>query len=245
MGPIDRILGHEISRWVIAKTNDMTGRPKFSAQNAIQYLLWSEKNSAFAQNLSSFCAMHATEEAVASFVSAAEEQMNPSGKNRLNLNNHKQKALVSHLAQRFFNSIEADEMSMALDTKADQIVLRLIRGGQTHYLPAHLNNIHYGEPDGSNPSLELGALPQLEDVREETRRQARIRNDLLYADNQGLPGSFAEPEKLLERETQLTLGLVWAAYEVQSAPGLTSNFVEWILGEAVKLRLDEAVSKPM
>ena len=96
-----RILDHEIARWIFDHANNLeNGRTKFCSFNALRFLRWAHEIFEVSPIVASFCALNATEEAVAAFISAAKNHGHRKYAKNVNLHNHHSKALVSVFAQR-------------------------------------------------------------------------------------------------------------------------------------------------
>ncbi|RVM19648.1 hypothetical protein [Sinorhizobium meliloti] len=69
---IRQILGSDIARWIQRNAKDkLSHRAQACAVNAVNFLVRAENIAEISTNVSYFCATHATEEAVASFISAS------------------------------------------------------------------------------------------------------------------------------------------------------------------------------
>lgn len=225
-------LDHELASWIIEKIGELEGRSKFCAHNAIRFLHWANETIETSHIVSSFCAMHATEEAVAAFISAAKAYGHGEFAKKINLHDHLSKALVSILAQRISILASKGKLAVAVHMSGDHLALRIPKGKDGyHFGHLHLSSFRIGqstERDIKEHTL-LGDLPPLEELRKEVAKGADMRNKLLYASNKGFPSEDIDAEASLKRETQLSLGLIWAAVDLRYEHDQEVPFVRDIL----------------
>lgn len=75
----------------------------------------------------------------------------------------------------------------------------------------------------------MGEIPPLEKLNKEVVKAANIRNELLYASNKGFPTGLVDAKASLKQETQLSLGLIWAAIDLRHEPDKEVPFIKDIL----------------
>ncbi|WP_172117546.1 hypothetical protein [Halomonas hibernica] len=223
------MLKEEISQWIINKIDKLEDRAKFSSINAVRFLHWSNDTSDMSPILASFSAMHATEEAVAAFIAAAKVHGHNKYAKKVNLHNHKIKALVSIFAQRMSLILAQGEVSIAIHPKQEALAYRVPTVGGYHYDALHLSSFSIGDEDDEANSILLGDTPLLEDVANEARRVARLRNDLIYATENGCPTGFINLEYEIARNTALSIGLIWAAVDMYMHPDHNRRIVDQVL----------------
>lgn len=225
------LLDHEISRWIVGNIDNLEGRAKFCSYNAIRFLRWANEIFETSHIVASFCALNATEEAVAAFISAAKSHGHKKYAKCVNLHVHQSKALVSVFAQRCSLIAAEGRLAITLNPKADTLAFRVPQGDGFHYGPLHLSTfrIHDGTAKDINDDIPLGDTPSIEEIENEALRSAEARNKLLYATDRGYQTGFIEPEYEIARNTALSLGLVWAAVDMYMHPDHNRPFVEEIL----------------
>jgi len=233
MDAIKTLLDHDAARWIIGKIEHLEGRSKFCAHNAIRFLQWADEIFETSHPVASFCAMHATEEAVASFISAAKMHDHKDCAKKVNLHDHPSKALVSLLVQRLSRIAKEADLAIAVNSSESGLVLRIPIGGNFEYRELHLSifRAHQNTGQDIDKHIPLGELPNLRELKAEVEKVADARNKLLYASDKGLPPGFIEPEKSLIRETQLSLGLIWAAIDLHMHHDQETPFVRNLLGQ--------------
>lgn len=173
------ILDEEISQWVISKIGNLDGRAKFSSINAIRFLQWSNDIFNVSPIVACFTAMHATEEAVSASIVAAQVHGHKRYAKKINLKNHKNKALVSIFAQRMSLLLAQSKVSIGIHPKEDVLAYRVQKEGGYHYDALHLSSFSIGGEDDEANGIPLGDRPSFEEVADEASRAARLRNDLI------------------------------------------------------------------
>lgn len=219
MTVIDQIMRLDTARWINGKIGDLPDRAKFRAASAIRSLQWASNNYHAGMPIpAAYFALHATEEAVAAFVSCT--KVYGYGENaKINLKDHKAKATVSLLAQKISNFLAAYSIEIALEPISDKIIARFKSNDSFQYIEASTTSLHFtNEKNDDQKSdflediiAEFGDISALKDA---VLSGQEARNVILYATSTGLPTGFVDPEASLRRECQLTLGLIWAAIDV-------------------------------
>ncbi|MBJ7277441.1 hypothetical protein JHC43_13240 [Marinobacter salarius] len=226
------ILEHEVSRWIKESVSRLEGgRAKFCSVNSLRFLGWANEIFATSPIVASFCALNATEEAVAAFISAAKKHGHKQFAKQVNLHDHQSKALISVFAQRCTRTAKQGRLAIALSSERDKLVFRVLDKNGYRYGPLHLSSfrIHPDNEEADNSQIALGSMPPIEDLEAEVRRVAEARNDLLYATNTGVQTGFKSPEASLLRETQLSLGLIWATVDMYMNPDQDRPFINQVL----------------
>lgn len=222
------LLDHDVSRWILGKIDKLEGRAKFCSYNAVRFLRWANEIFETSHIVSSFCALNATEEAVAAFISAAKAHGHREHARNVNLHNHHSKALVSIFAQRCTLVAEQGKLAIALHPRSDTLAFRVPKGSGYHYGNLHLSafRIHASTEQNVNEDIPLGDVPSFEEIEQEARRAAEARDKLLYATDNGYQTGFIEPGYEIARNTALSLGLIWAAVDMYMHPDQNRPFVE-------------------
>lgn len=223
------ILNTDISQWVINKIDSLQGRAKFSSFNAVRFLCWSNGIFDVSPIVASYAAMHATEEAVSAFIAAAQMHGHKKYAKKINLKNHKQKALISIFAQRMSLLLTQGEVSIGVHQEQDVLAYRVPKEDGYHYDALHLSSFSIGSKDGEVNGIPLGDTPSLEDVANEADRVAQARNEIMYATENGFPTGFDNPEREIARNTALSIGLIWAAVDMYMYPGHNRLIVDQVL----------------
>jgi len=223
------ILNNEISQWVIKKIEKLDERAKYSSFNSIRFLNWSNTSFNASPIVASFCAMHATEEAVAAFISAAHTQNHKTQGNKINWRNHKGKALVSIFAQRISLLLAQGNLSIAIHPSQDILAYRAPTDAGYHYGALHLSSFSLSNDGREASDFSLGDTPSFYDVATEATRIAKLRNELLYATETGYPTGFDNPEYEIARNTALSIGLIWAAVDMYMHPDQNRLIVDQVL----------------
>lgn len=111
------------------------------------------------------------------------------------------------------------------------MVFRVLDKNGYRYGPLNLSSfrIHPNNEEADNSQIALGSMPPIEDLQAEVRKVAEARNDLLYATNTGVQTGFKSPEASLFRETQLSLGLIWATVDMYMNPDQDRPFINQVL----------------
>lgn len=223
------ILNEEISLWIISKIDSLEGRAKFSSLNAVRFMHWSNDAFNVSPIVASSTAMHATEEAVAAFIAAAQVHGHKKYANKINLHSHKLKALISIFAQRMSLLLAQGKVSIAIHPKQDVLAYRVPTEEGYHYDALHLSSFNIGSKDEEVNGIPLGGTPSLEDVAKEADRVSQVRNKIMYATDNGLPTGFIHPEYEIARNTALSIGLIWAAVDMYMHPDHNRLIVDQVL----------------
>lgn len=124
MSVIDQMMQLEAARWINEKIKDLPDSAKFRAASAIRSLQWANANYDAAMPIpAAYFALHATEEAVASFICCA-KACGYGAHAKINLKDHQAKATVSLLAQKVANLLEPYQPAIAVSPRP----IRLLQG---------------------------------------------------------------------------------------------------------------------
>lgn len=214
------ILEHETAHWLQRRAAaDLKGRALACAVNARNFLVRAEKTAKDSTIVSYFCATHATEEAVAAFVSACKSAGYPEAK-AINLHDHKDKATVSAFAQFITGHLHDAGLSIAHEPGEDVLVARVRNGDAVQHYPLGLHLFTFNKDIQSETHFDAfegfsALFGSPEDMRRHIVTRSTFRDKALYASSGGAP---AMPEDILGLQLQdhafLTLGLIWAAIDV-------------------------------
>lgn len=236
MSAIDKIMQGKPAVWINNQIDGLPDRAKFRASSAVRSLKWA--NDIFDAGMpipACYCALHATEEAVAAFISCA--KVCGYGDNaKINIKDHAAKATVSLLAQKVSNILFQYQVAVALNSKADTLAARYVVEGQTHYNEASTKLFHFRDnQENMLPDFHTELISMFGDVDElkaavKTGQEAR--NTIFYATSTDYPTGFDNPEESLTRESQISLGLIWAALDMKKNEGELIPFIEQALQTA-------------
>jgi hypothetical protein len=236
MSIINQIMKNESAVWINSQINDLPDRGKFRASSAFRSLQWA--NGIFDAGMpipACFCALHATEEAVAAFISCAKECGYVEAKN-INIKDHAAKATVSLLAQKVSGILFSYECGVAFNPKTHTLAARYIVDGRTHYNEASTKLFHYRDdeenmlPDFYDELVKM--FGDVNELKKAVRVGQEARNTIFYASSEGYPTGFDNPSESLTRECQLTLGLIWGAIDMTKNVGQKIPFIEQALRTA-------------
>jgi len=229
------VFGHEISQWIIEQANALEkSRTKYCCINALNFLKWGCEIIEISPVVATFCALNATEESVAAFISAAKRHGHPDQAKKIDLHNHKSKALVSIFAARCSSLAKRGNLAIAVAPDRKSLAYRIPCKDRYQYGPLHLSLLRLSsdaDKSGEDTILKVGENPEPEELLREIEKVAEARNNLLYATNKGVTPGFKNPEASLLREIKLSLGLIWAAVDICKNPEHHRPFVEQLLQE--------------
>ncbi|AUQ48518.1 hypothetical protein PhaeoP83_00197 [Phaeobacter inhibens] len=247
MAILNRFFEAEAANWVVDKIDVLEGRAKFCAYNALRYLKWANETYAVSSLVSNFNGLHATEEAVACFISSGVRFGSNANASKIKLREHKTKALVSIFAQRCLRSIDGHRVKFGVSPNHDNLIfdLPIVEGGWRGEF--HLSQLRLMDEGAEACSdwQKLGEGPDLDDIFEEISKASKARNALLYADDDGVPTGFTDPEEALIRDTKLTFGLIWAAVDLHMDPARDSDFLNRFLAQIVDLQKEGKARKKL
>lgn len=246
MSVINKIMKNTAAKWIDGRIGMLPDRAKFRASSAIRSLQWA--NGIFDAGMpipACFCALHATEEAVSAFISSAKEAGYEDARG-INIKNHADKATVSLLAQKISTILKPYEVAVAPRPDGKDLAVRFVLKGNTIYNDASTNLFHFIDAEENvKPDFHdtlVGIIGDVETLRREIRDVQEARNTLFYATKTGLPTGFENPSESLSRECYLTLGLIWAALDINKNKGHNIIFIEQALKTA-NIIIDEARGK--
>lgn len=218
---------HPITKWVIKNIDTLPNESKYRACNAIRALNWASviyRNSIKTpvdlkiDIPATYCALHATEEAVAAFICCAQKCGYGADAN-INIKRHHHKSTISLLAQKLQNFFTDFHPAIAYDEAAQKISLRLTINNDYYYEYLSLKSFTFDHKNNDLGSTDfyqmlLKAFTDEDGLVAEIKRSEQARITTFYATETGYPTGFDEPEEALVRECQLTLGLIWAAIDM-------------------------------
>lgn len=219
MNVIDEIMHLPPTRWIEEKIGILPDRAKFRAASAVRSLRWASMNYDAEMFIpAAYLALHATEEAVAAFVSCA-KACGYGDDAKINLKDHRAKATVSLLVQKVSNLLDDYRIGIAVDPSGDGLAARLTINGSVHYREASTRIFHFTAGEHGDPKADfldevVATFGDIEELKRAVLHGQEVRNTILYATSTGLPTGFLDTEASLRRECQLTLGLIWASLDI-------------------------------
>lgn len=248
MNAIEEIMRLDAAKWINRRVEDLPDSGRFRASSAIRSLQWASRNLEAEMPIpAAYFALHATEEAVAAFVSCAKE-CGYGDDAKINLRDHKAKATVSLLAQKTSNFLTDFAPAIAVDPSGDRLMARFTVDGQLQFCEASTNLFHFTRgKDGDRKEDFLDELVEafgdIGRLKDAVAMGQEARNEILYATGNALPTGFLDPEASLRRECQLTLGLIWAAIDMTRSKRGGIAFIAQAL-RTTMLVIEDMSSKP-
>jgi hypothetical protein len=238
---VKSLIDHPAADWVSRKVYDrLSGRALSCAVNARNHLIRAQKIAEISTTVSYFCATHATEEAVACFVTSAKANGYRPWAGKVNIRDHVQKVVVASYAQVIADHAEQIGLAIAHDPAADDLLAKVRSVDKEVVYPLGLRLFSFNE-DGENPSPAaahdafVSRFPDIRTMVEYVHARASFRDTALYARDGGAPElSRGQLDIGLREHTFLTMGLIWAAIDVtyHKEP---EPFVAQILGAISKV----------
>lgn len=217
--------------------------------NAWRYLLYADLIADTAPTVSLFCATHATEEAVAAFISSAKSNGYAAEAKNLNIHDHFVKTLLSVFARAVSKHVEEIELAFALHPDHDRLYARIDGGNGLEIHPLSLSLISYN-PDTADTSwgraLEVFASEFADEraMLAAIKEQSNLRNNAIYASSAGIPAiSDEELRRGLKENACITIGLVWAALDMAQHGNQRVAFIVQALGAALRIAERAAAKK--
>lgn len=200
MSVIDRIMGLETARWIDGKIAELPDKAKYRAASAIRSLQWADRNfEAGMPTPAAYFALHATEEAVASFIWCV-KACGYGDDAKINVRDHQAKATVSLLAQKTSNLLKAYQLGIAVEPESDKLVVRFTLDGTVQYGEASTNLFHF--TDGKLGDRKADFLDELvaefgdiDVLKKAVIDGQEARNIILYATDNGLPTGSSIPKR--------------------------------------------------
>lgn len=248
MNAIEEIMQLEAAKWIGAKIAELPDRARYRAYSAIRSLQWASRNFHFDMPIpAAYFALHATEEAVAAFVSSAKACGYGEDAKAINLKDHLAKATVSLLAQKLSNFLADFKPGIAVEPAKDLLLVRFTVDEVMRVQEASTSLFHFtnGPDTERKPDFldeVVGSFGDIQALMQEVKRGQEVRNEIFYATGAGLPSGFLDPEASLRRECGLTLGLIWAAIDINRNQAEPIAFIAQALRTANRV-IDEVRSQ--
>ena len=246
-GIYDDIMAHDVTKSVTGSIEELPNRGKFRAYSSIRALNWASTiNSLCVQYPDShlhipacYCALHATEEAVAAFISTAKEG-GYGDDAKINLRDHKAKSVISLIAQKTSNFLHTYKPEIGYDSDMDSIILRIIDPNDPnekfHYVKASTDLISIDDKVGQKTNefydYFIAAIGGKSELKSEVENLQNARNKVFYATKTGLPSGFEDSTIVLNREVQISLGLIWASIDIFRKKEKLHTFIVHVLRTA-------------
>lgn len=218
---VKSLIDHPVADWVSRMVYQrLSGRALACAVNARNHLVRAQKIADISHTVAFFCATHATEEAVASFIASAKASGYGPWAKKINVRDHAQKAVVSAYGQVISDHAEQIGLAIAHNPAGDDLRARFKSGEEVVFHPLGLRLFSFNE-DGDDPSSDaahaafVSRFPAPETMVDYVHKRASFRDEALYAEDGGAPDMTREQLDInLREQTLLTFGLIWAAIDV-------------------------------
>jgi len=223
MNVIEHIMSHDSAKWINQKIEELPDCAKFRASNSIRALNWASRIYEIHLPIpANFCALHASEEAVAAFISCAKE-CGYGEDAKIDIRNHREKAVVSLLVEKIINFIQVYSPAIGYKEDTDSIAVRLKIDGEYKYRDAAIDILHFNNEKQETVEDFYDALKQsfgeIGNLKKAVLNGQQARNRIFYSDDKGYPSGFNDPIQSLERESQIALGLIWATIDMNRQKG--------------------------
>lgn len=246
MSVIDEIMQLETAAWINDRVDKLPGRAKYRASSALRSLRWA--NNIFDTGMpipACFCALHATEEAVASFISCAKEYGYDNAK-MINIKDHAAKATISLLVEKISDILLPFQLVLAYDPMTDTLAVRYVVNGQININEASTKLFQFRDDnEGIPPDFYNELVIMFSDAAKLKAAVAALqeaRNNIFYATSTDYPTGFDAPREALSRECKISLALIWAALDITKNEGENIPLVKQALQTAVNV-IDELKKK--
>ncbi|MBL1405714.1 MAG: hypothetical protein COC00_006995 [Rhizobiales bacterium] len=236
MSVIDKIMQRDIALWICDQIKDLPDRAKYCAYNSVRSLEWA--NNIFEAGLpipASYCALHATEEAVAAFIYCAKECGYGDIAN-INTKDHAEKATISLFAEKITKILKDYNVAIAFNKNNNTLTVKFEIDSKVYYQEATTKLFSFRDDNQDQSQNFYNEFIKMFSDTEELKnsilsgQEARVK--IFYATKTGLPTGFLKPEPQLERECQLSLGLIWAAVDIKNHKGEIIPFIDQALRTA-------------
>ncbi|MBY3238685.1 hypothetical protein HFO17_29850 [Rhizobium laguerreae] len=220
---VKAIIDHPVADWVYRRANErLSGRALSCAVNARNHLVRAQRiaDEGISNTIAYFCATHATEEAVAAFITSAKEHGYRKLAGKVNIRDHAQKAVVAAYVQIIAGYAQDMKLAVTHHSESDDVIARVHIGYADKVYPLGLRLFSFNE-NGGDPSPEAAfeafssLFPSTDEMVERVHKRANFRDQALYAGDEGGPAlTRKQLDEGLREHTFLTLGLIWAAMDV-------------------------------
>lgn len=222
---VKSLIEHPVADWIYKQANEkLSGRALSCTVNARNHLVRAQKiaDAKISNTIAYFCATHATEEAVAAFITSAKKHGYHRLAGKVNIHDHAQKAVVSAYAQIISGYMQELKLAVAYNPATNDVLARVRSIDEEPVYPLRLRLFSFNE-NGEDPSPEdaFDALknwfPTPEAMIKRIHERASFRDKALYASKGGTPAlSHQQLDDALREHTLLTMGLIWAAMDITS-----------------------------
>jgi hypothetical protein len=222
---VKALIDHPVADWVYRRAHErLSGRALSCAVNARNHLVRAQRiaDAEISNTIAYFCATHATEEAVATFIASAKAHGYRKLAGKVNIRDHAQKAVVAAYVQIIAGHLEDLKVAVAHNPANDSVMTRVKIGGKDTYFPLELRLFSFnenGQDRSSDAAVEAfsGWFQSPETMVARVHERASFRDKALYAGDTGGPSLTRQQlDDGLREHTFLTLGLIWAAMDVAS-----------------------------
>lgn len=250
-GIIDDMMTSDMFKWTERKLQNLPKPVQFRAFSAIRALSWS--NRIFSIDLpipATFTALHATEEAVAAFVTCAKHYKYGDDA-KINIRDHQQKATISFLTMMVVNFFNELKPGIAYHKDNDIIALRITnRQNETVHLPGSLYQFSFGDKSKGIIDTDfmhdiVNKYGDVKSIKDEIVNIQNARNKIFYASDDGYPSGFANPREEIRNECKKTLALLWTCVDIHENKNVRLRLVEQALRTAQMVIKEFNKKKPV
>lgn len=212
---IDRFMAHDAAKWIHNNIHTLPDRASYAASSAIRSLNWA--NTIDKINLkipAQYCALHATEEAVACLIHVLKVKEYQKSDN-INIKDHEDKSTISIVSQGLINIFKEYEIQFAYSDTEDQIIIKTTFNGKLKYDTASLEYFSFSIENGNSMISDINEyFGNFDNLANQIQISRNARNKIFYADKDGYPTGFDDHKKCLEREVNLTIAMIWASINI-------------------------------
>ncbi|MBY3031168.1 hypothetical protein HF265_19080 [Rhizobium leguminosarum] len=168
---VKAIIDHPVADWVYRRANErLSGRALSCAVNARNHLVRAQRiaDEGISNTIAYFCATHATEEAVAAFITSAKEHGYRKLAGKVNIRDHAQKAVVAAYVQIIAGYAQDMKLAVAHHSESDDVIARVLIGYADKVYPLGLRLFSFNENGGIRRPKPL-SRPSLAYFRAQTR----------------------------------------------------------------------------
>lgn len=204
---------------IFDKIQDLPKSARFRAFNSRRSLEWAGKIYDLGLHIpATYCALHATEEAVAAIVSCAKE-CGYEGAKDINIRDHRAKAIVSIVAQKVQNSLVEHGLKVGKETVNGRIGMKVVNG-DGHEVTCEATTLiaKFVNADGVDGDdfydYIVSSMSDFSALSKAVYHAQEARNGIFYASKKGYPTGFNDPVESLRRESGISIALIWAAQDI-------------------------------
>ncbi|MGC0055756.1 hypothetical protein ACNSPG_22400 (plasmid) [Brucella pituitosa] len=249
-GIIDDIMSNDIVKWIEKRIQDLPKKVQYRAYSAIRALDWA--NRIFSIDLpipAAFTALHATEEAVAAFITCAKHYKYGDDA-KINVKDHQQKAIITFLLTDIIKELESLKFGVSYFEKTNSIIVRYTEDDKHQYMPATLLNFMHGDKskniiDDDYLNHIISKHDNIQNIMNEIIELQHARNKIFYAHDKGYPSGFVQPIPEIRNQCIKTLALLWTCVDIHDSGKTKIRLIEQTFRTAQKVIKEFEKKKPV